>query len=96
MRHPCTRYGRTLTSAELIRWTKGFGAPNIEGHDVAAMFAASLQRLVRPLSSDLLELIRAERSSGAHGSHQRYDRYPHRFQLRRPQHQDCSHLRYRV
>jgi hexokinase len=32
--------------AELIRWTKGFGAPNIEGHDVAAMFKDSLKRLV--------------------------------------------------
>jgi hexokinase len=35
-----------LTQPELIRWTKGFGAPNIEGHDVAAMFASSLKRLV--------------------------------------------------
>ena len=30
----------------LIRWTKGFGAPNIEGEDVATMFASSLDRLV--------------------------------------------------
>lgn len=31
---------------ELIRWTKGFGAPNIEGRDVAAMFSQSLAELV--------------------------------------------------
>lgn len=36
---------------ELIRWTKGFGAPNIEGHDVAAMFASSLKRLVSWLNT---------------------------------------------
>lgn len=33
--------------AVLIRWTKGFGAPNIEGYDVAAMFKDSLKRMVR-------------------------------------------------
>jgi hexokinase len=32
----------------LIRWTKGFGAPNIEGRDVAAMFMDSLKRLQVP------------------------------------------------
>ena len=37
------RYAELL---ELIRWTKGFGAPNIEGHDVAAMFKDALVRLV--------------------------------------------------
>lgn len=30
----------------LIRWTKGFGAPNIEGRDVTAMFASSLEKYV--------------------------------------------------
>jgi hexokinase len=35
---PCT---------ELIRWTKGFGAPNVEGHDVGAMFEKSLKKFVR-------------------------------------------------
>lgn len=33
---------------ELIRWTKGFGAPNVEGHDVGAMFEKSLKKFVRP------------------------------------------------
>lgn len=30
----------------LLRWTKGFGAPNIEGHDVAEMFKKSLKKFV--------------------------------------------------
>jgi hexokinase len=32
---------------ELIRWTKGFGNPNTEGHDVAKMFSEALERAVR-------------------------------------------------
>jgi hexokinase len=32
----------------LIRWTKGFGAPNVEGHDVVEMFERSLRKFVRP------------------------------------------------
>jgi hexokinase len=31
----------------LIRWTKGFGAPNTEGHDVAEMFRKSIKSHVR-------------------------------------------------
>lgn len=30
----------------LIRWTKGFGAGKVEGHDVAAMFRQSLKKHV--------------------------------------------------
>ena len=30
----------------LIRWTKGFGAPNTEGRDVAAMFRKSIEKRV--------------------------------------------------
>ena len=30
----------------LIRWTKGFGASNTEGHDVAEMFRKSLEKYV--------------------------------------------------
>ena len=30
----------------LIRWTKGFGAPNTEGYDVVAMFRKSLEKFV--------------------------------------------------
>ncbi len=35
-----------IDHGELIRWTKGFGAPNTEGRDVAAMFRDSLKRYV--------------------------------------------------
>lgn len=28
----------------MIRWTKGFGAPNVEGRDVAAMFRVALEK----------------------------------------------------
>ena len=36
-----------IDHGELIRWTKGFGAPNTEGRDVAAMFRESLKKYVR-------------------------------------------------
>jgi hexokinase len=35
-----------IDHGELIRWTKGFGAPNTEGRDVAAMFRESLKKHV--------------------------------------------------
>lgn len=35
-----------IDHGELIRWTKGFGAPNTEGRDVAAMFRESLEKHV--------------------------------------------------
>ena len=35
----------------LIRWTKGFGAPNTEGHDVVEMFRKSLSLHVRAAPS---------------------------------------------
>ncbi|KAJ9096876.1 hypothetical protein QFC20_006345 [Naganishia adeliensis] len=38
-----------IDHGELIRWTKGFGAPNVEGHDVAAMFAESLAKFNVPI-----------------------------------------------
>ncbi|KAJ9101721.1 hypothetical protein QFC21_003060 [Naganishia friedmannii] len=38
-----------IDHGELIRWTKGFGAPNVEGHDVAAMFADSLAKFNVPI-----------------------------------------------
>ncbi|KAK4689198.1 hexokinase, partial [Tremellales sp. Uapishka_1] len=37
------------STAELIRWTKGFGAPNTEGKDVAQMFANSLKKYDVPI-----------------------------------------------
>jgi hypothetical protein len=36
-----------IDHGELIRWTKGFGAGNTEGRDVAAMFKKSLEKFVR-------------------------------------------------
>lgn len=33
-----------IDQGKLIRWTKGFGAPNVEGHDVAEMFRDSLSK----------------------------------------------------
>jgi len=51
--YPCSQL--RIDHGELIRWTKGFGAPNIEGHDVAAMFASSLKRL--NVNAELTALI---------------------------------------
>lgn len=39
-----------IDQGELIRWTKGFGAPNTEGRDVAEMFRQSLRKYVRLIS----------------------------------------------
>jgi len=39
--YPCSQ--ERIDHGELIRWTKGFGAPNTEGRDVAAMFRESLK-----------------------------------------------------
>jgi hexokinase len=39
-----------IDHGELIRWTKGFGAPNTEGRDVAAMFRESLEKYVCTVS----------------------------------------------
>lgn len=36
-----------IDHGELIRWTKGFGATNTEGHDVVEMFRKSLEKNVR-------------------------------------------------
>ncbi|KZT26031.1 hexokinase [Neolentinus lepideus HHB14362 ss-1] len=40
--YPCSQ--NKIDHGELIRWTKGFGNPNTEGHDVAEMFRKSLQK----------------------------------------------------
>ncbi|KAJ9116925.1 hypothetical protein QFC22_004583 [Naganishia vaughanmartiniae] len=45
--YPCAQ--TRIDHGELIRWTKGFGAPNVEGHDVAAMFAESLAKFNVPI-----------------------------------------------
>ncbi|WWD16836.1 hypothetical protein CI109_101268 [Kwoniella shandongensis] len=51
--YPCSQ--ERIDHGVLIRWTKGFGAPNIEGRDVAAMFKDSLTRLNVP--AELTALI---------------------------------------
>ncbi|KAK8861266.1 hypothetical protein IAR55_002085 [Kwoniella newhampshirensis] len=51
--YPCSQ--ERIDHGVLIRWTKGFGAPNIEGRDVAAMFKDSLERLNVP--AELTALI---------------------------------------
>lgn len=40
--YPCSQ--DKIDHGELIRWTKGFGAPNTEGHNVVAMFRKSLEK----------------------------------------------------
>ncbi|KIP04813.1 hypothetical protein PHLGIDRAFT_75252 [Phlebiopsis gigantea 11061_1 CR5-6] len=40
--YPCSQ--NKIDHGVLIRWTKGFGAPNTEGHDVVEMFRKSLER----------------------------------------------------
>jgi len=39
-----------IDHGELIRWTKGFGAPNVEGHDAAAMLRESLKKHNLPVT----------------------------------------------
>ena len=84
----------------LLRWTKGFGAPNVEGHDVAAMFAKSLEKFVR-LPSPARARLRATSNpnpfprpagdSGPHDrSHQRHYGYLDRLGLRRPDYSSRS------
>lgn len=38
-----------IDHGELVRWTKGFGNPNTENHDVAALFSASLAKYSIPI-----------------------------------------------
>ncbi|GJE93057.1 hexokinase [Phanerochaete sordida] len=40
--YPCSQ--DKIDHGVLIRWTKGFGAPNTEGHDVVEMFKRSLEK----------------------------------------------------
>ncbi|WRT65372.1 uncharacterized protein IL334_002315 [Kwoniella shivajii] len=51
--YPCSQ--DRIDHGVLIRWTKGFGAPNIEGRDVAAMFMESLKKYAVP--AELTALI---------------------------------------
>ncbi|KAJ7291551.1 hexokinase, partial [Mycena rebaudengoi] len=45
--YPCSQ--ERIDHGELIRWTKGFGAANTEGRDVAAMFRQSLEKYELPI-----------------------------------------------
>ncbi|OJA17256.1 hypothetical protein AZE42_03038 [Rhizopogon vesiculosus] len=45
--YPCSQ--ERIDHGELIRWTKGFGAGNTEGRDVAAMFKKSLEKFQLPI-----------------------------------------------
>ena len=38
-----------IDQGTLIRWTKGFGAPNVEGHDVAELFRKALAKYNLPV-----------------------------------------------
>ncbi|KAG0152504.1 hypothetical protein CROQUDRAFT_649931 [Cronartium quercuum f. sp. fusiforme G11] len=40
--YPCIQ--KRIDHGELLRWTKGFGNPNVEGHDVGEIFARALKR----------------------------------------------------
>ncbi|KIJ91228.1 hypothetical protein K443DRAFT_686223 [Laccaria amethystina LaAM-08-1] len=46
--YPC--YQSRIDHGILIRWTKGFGALNTEGHDVAEMFRTSLAKYELPVT----------------------------------------------
>ncbi|TEB32755.1 hexokinase [Coprinellus micaceus] len=46
--YPCRQ--DSIDHGVLIRWTKGFGAPNTEGHNVAEMFQKSLDKFELPVT----------------------------------------------
>lgn len=50
--YPCAQ--DRIDHGKLIRWTKGFGAPNVEGNDVAAMFRRSLEKAKVPIKMTAL------------------------------------------
>ncbi|KAG6887300.1 hypothetical protein C0995_016304 [Termitomyces sp. Mi166 len=50
--YPCTQ--EKIDHGVLIRWTKGFGAPNTEGRDVAEMFRKSLAKYELPVTMTAL------------------------------------------
>lgn len=54
--HPFLSQSR-IDQGILIRWTKGFGAGNTEGHDVAEMFRKSLEKHVGPFTILFFSLI---------------------------------------
>ncbi|KAF8699863.1 Hydroxymethylglutaryl-coenzyme A reductase, partial [Rhizoctonia solani] len=50
--YPCAQ--DRIDHGKLIRWTKGFGAPNTEGRDVAEMFRKSLEKAQVPIKMTAL------------------------------------------
>ncbi|KAF9531097.1 hexokinase [Crepidotus variabilis] len=50
--YPCSQ--DKIDHGVLIRWTKGFGAANTEGNDVAAMFRKSLEKYELPVTLEAL------------------------------------------
>jgi len=50
--YPCAQ--DRIDHGKLIRWTKGFGAPNTEGRDVAEMFRKSLEKAKVPIKMTAL------------------------------------------
>lgn len=91
-----------IDHAVLIRWTKGFGADNTEGKNVAEMFQHALDRYVRTIlpsfvdrnTEDTTMFVASTRSP--YRRHQRYDRNAHRLVLRQPEDAYRRHLRYRL
>ena len=49
---PCDQ--QRIDHGVLLRWTKGFGAPNVEGHDAAEMLRNSLEKFNVPIKLDAL------------------------------------------
>ncbi|MBW0545789.1 hypothetical protein O181_085504 [Austropuccinia psidii MF-1] len=50
--YPCIQ--KRIDHGELLRWTKGFGNPNVEGHDVGEMFSKSLKKFNVPIKLNAL------------------------------------------
>lgn len=92
--YPCTQ--ERIDHGELIRWTKGFGAPNTEGRDVAGMFKKSLEKYVCLSCSFAHRLLSAHPPAiacRAYGFDQRYYRNSHCIPLCEPQNENCCNLR---
>ncbi len=83
--HLTSRRQERIDHGVLIRWTKGFGAPNTEGHDVVEMFRKALAKNVRlrnALISAHFDLLRvacfcAVRTCEGGRPHVRHDRDAH-------------------
>jgi hypothetical protein len=61
-----------IDHGELIRWTKGFGAANTEGRDVAAMFKKSLEKFVRPACPCFQSILSRRRAAVAYSTDRSY------------------------